>query len=199
MGRPDPLESRYEGPWYREVDDLPTKGTAPITQYPKIKPSRSIVPQRGCPVTWPTLLHRHHNQDTTTDRTLTITNTLTISQTRSANSQTRFPSSRNSQEWFTRGPREEGDGHRPPVSSQKKRFLGIPSQKTIAIASAFSCNKKIAESSCLLCVLFFARNRSDCSHRDGNRNCNAIAVSAVHSAARLDDHNMKVTFRVKDC
>ena len=33
MGRPDPLESRYEGPWYRETNGLPTKGTAPITQY----------------------------------------------------------------------------------------------------------------------------------------------------------------------
>ena len=46
MGRPDPLESRYEGPWYREVADLPTKGTAPITQY-RLKNHKETVTPEG--------------------------------------------------------------------------------------------------------------------------------------------------------
>ena len=62
MGRPVPLESRYEGPWYREAKGLPTKGTAPITQYQEINKQEALTPKGVCPVTWPTLLGRYPNR-----------------------------------------------------------------------------------------------------------------------------------------
>ena len=49
MGRPDPLESRYEGPWYREAKGLPTKGTAPITQFPEVNKQDVLTPKGFVP------------------------------------------------------------------------------------------------------------------------------------------------------
>ena len=49
MGRPDPLESHYEGPWYREANGLPTKGTAPITQYQEINKQEVLTPKGFVP------------------------------------------------------------------------------------------------------------------------------------------------------
>ena len=49
MGRPDPSESRYEGPWYREAKGLPTKGTAPITQSQEVNKQEVLTPKGFVP------------------------------------------------------------------------------------------------------------------------------------------------------
>ena len=117
MGRPDPSESRYEGPWYREAKGLPTKGTAPITQYQEVNKQEALTPKGFVPVTWPTLENQTKRQDKMTDRTLTITITNAINANTKRQVADKKASSRNAQEWFTGGPHVEGDGRRPPQGS----------------------------------------------------------------------------------
>ena len=117
MGRPAPLETRFGVPWYREVDDLPTKGTTPQCALTAQVVSMKQGPQR---MLSRHLTHSHlhtEEQGQEQDKTLTSTSDHTMSQTRGAKVADTSPRHRNAQEWFTGG-RQEANGHRPPVLGQ---------------------------------------------------------------------------------
>ena len=126
IGRPAPLESRFGGPWYREVNDLPTKGTAPKSALPLQKAKMDQRPQRVRPVSWPALLalQQTRTRDQTRLRPLHITRQY---RKHEAPIRRQDPKPPKHTQAVYRGP-EEGDGHRPPnaaITQQSSMGMNI--------------------------------------------------------------------------
>ena len=134
MGRPVPLESRFGGPWYREVKDLPTKGTAPKSAL--TAQIAGFVPSL-CPLRYTDMIARTKAPD----KTLTNTDDHTISQHKAPSSQTQTRDTETRKSDFPGAPTWRGTGTGPLSKGgfSNNRFVPKPD---VAIANEVSTLSK---------------------------------------------------------